>query len=209
MTTPSKAALPNRARRALGWTRLGMVAARITKSFWPLWSILISALGAIMLGFPWEMPLEAAWALVVLAALSALAALVLGVRRFRWPRRVEAEARLDETLPGRPLAALQDTLSLGAADGATQAIWRAHRTRMAEKANSAQPVRPSLRVARRDPYALRYVALLVLTLGLLFGSVLRVGETGGLAPGSAQAALGPAWEGWVEPPRYTGLPTIY
>ena len=23
------------------------------------------------------------------------------------------------------------------------------------------------------------------------------------------AASGPSWEGWVEPPRYTGLPTLY
>ena len=30
------------------------------------------------------------------------------------------------------------------------------------------------------------------------------------SPGSAaQAATGPAWEGWLQPPAYTGKPTLY
>jgi uncharacterized protein (TIGR02302 family) len=44
---------------------------------------------------------------------------------------------------------------------------------------------------------------------LLFGSIWRVGTVGNLAGASAAVPNGPTWEGWVEPPRYTGLPTVY
>ena len=50
---------------------------------------------------------------------------------------------------------------------------------------------------------------MVFAVALIFGSVLRVGSVADMAPGGAVAATGPTWEGWVEPPRYTGLPTLY
>ena len=186
-----------------------MVAERVTQSFWPLWSVIFAALGALMLGFPWEMSLEFAWAAIFVAGIGALWALWRGVRHFRWPRRLEAEERLDASLKGRPLKTLKDSLAIGGGDDAAEAVWAAHRERVRETAKSARAVAPALQVARRDPYALRYVAVLLLAVGLLFGSILRVGQVGDLAPGSAQAALGPSWEGWIEPPRYTGLPTVY
>ncbi|MEM9435924.1 MAG: DUF4175 family protein, partial [Pseudomonadota bacterium] len=204
-----KANLPRRARRAIGWTRAGLVAERVTQCFWPLWSVVFAALGAIMLGFPWGWALEAAWSSIFITALAAAGSLAFGISRFRWPSRDEAEDRLDATLAGRPIKTLQDSLAIGGGDGAAEAVWQAHRARMSDRAASAKAVKPGLRVARRDPYALRYVAVLVLAIGVIFGSVLRVGQVGDLAPGSAQAALGPSWEGWVEPPGYTGLPTIY
>jgi uncharacterized protein (TIGR02302 family) len=44
---------------------------------------------------------------------------------------------------------------------------------------------------------------------LIFGSVLRVGSVAGMVPGASGLANGPVWEGWAEPPRYTGKPTLY
>ncbi|MEL6609839.1 MAG: DUF4175 domain-containing protein [Pseudomonadota bacterium] len=201
--------LPARTRRAIGWTRVGLFAERVTQAFWPLWSICLAALGALMLDLLGALPLEAAWAATVLTAGAALWALWRGLRMFRWPSRAEAEAQLDATLPGRPISTLRDTLAIGGDDDAAQAVWSAHRARMMTRAAQAQAVTPALRVSRRDPFALRYVAVLLLAVGLLFGSILRVGQVGDLAPGTAQAGFGPSWEGWVEPPRYTGLPTIY
>ncbi|MEM1233664.1 MAG: DUF4175 domain-containing protein [Pseudomonadota bacterium] len=204
-----KPLIPRRTEATIGWTRLGMVAERVTQAFWPLWSVIFFALGALMLGFPWEMPLEGAWAVIAATGIGGLWALWRGGRLFRWPARAEAEARLDGTLKGRPLRTLKDSLAIGGGDDAAEAVWAAHRDRMRETAKSAKAVAPALQVSRRDPFALRYVAVLILAVGLLFGSILRVGQVGDLAPGAAQAALGPSWEGWVEPPRYTGLPTIY
>ena len=69
---------------------------------------------------------------------------------------------------------------------------------------------PDLRLAPRDPFALRYVALTALVMALLFGSIWRAASVTGLAPGAAGAvASGPSWEGWAQPPAYTGKPALY
>ncbi|KMW59898.1 Methyl-accepting chemotaxis protein [Candidatus Rhodobacter oscarellae] len=198
-------------RWPLGLTRLGMVAERATRAFWPLWSVIFVAISALMLGLHDLLPLEAVWAGAVLAVLGAGAALFWGARRFRMPGRDEALDRLDRTMPGRPLTTLGDTQAVGAGDGASEAVWRAHVKRMAERAATARAVEPDLRVADRDPFALRYVAVLALAMALLFGSVLRVASVAEMTPGLGPAALatGPAWEGWIEPPAYTGKPSIY
>ncbi|TDE39646.1 TIGR02302 family protein [Antarcticimicrobium sediminis] len=190
-------------------TQAGMLAERLLRCFWPVLSILMGVLAALMLGLHDMAPIEVVWGLGVLAILAALGFTVRGALRFDWPGRDAALARLDATLPGRPIRALLDEQAVGAGDAASAAVWHAHQARMAARAATARPVRPNLRLAARDPYALRYLALLALAVGLIFGSVWRVGSVAQMTPGGAALAGGPTWEGWVEPPRYTGLPTLY
>ena len=73
---------------------------------------------------------------------------------------------------------------------------------MRARAETARAVRPDLRVSARDPYGLRYMAALVFLVALLFGSLVRVGSVADMTPGvgSAEAAIGPSWEGWIAPP---------
>ncbi len=197
-------------RRAIWLTRAGMVAERFWRAFWPLASILFLALGVVLLGgLDWAL-VEAVWALAVLVLLGLAASLIWGLMRFRWPRRAEALARLDETLPGRPITALLDRQASGAQDPASAALWRAHQARMGARAAQAEAPAPNLRISDRDPFALRYVAVVVLATGALFGTAWRAGTVADLLPGGGSASLsGPTWEGWMEPPRYTGLPTLY
>ena len=145
----------------------------------------------------------------MISVLAVVATGVLGVRRFAWPSRELVLARLDETLPGRPIQAVLDQQAIGADDTASANVWRAHQSRMAARAAHAQAPSPDLRLSRRDPFALRYLALLAFLVALLFGSIWRVGTVAEMAPGGADLAGGPTWEGWIEPPRYTGKPTIY
>ena len=71
-------------------------------------------------------------------------------------------------------------------------------------------VQPDLRLSRFDPFGLRYTATLLVLIGVLFGSITRVGSLSDLGPASGAAlAAGPAWEVWIEPPSYTGKPTLY
>lgn len=196
-------------RLQLFLTRCGLVAERGLRSFWPLISVILLTLALLMLGVQDSLAIEAVWGGAVVAALGAVLALVYGVRGFAWPSREEALVRLDETLPGRPIQTLLDDQVIGTGDPASAAVWRAHQARMAEKAARAQAPAPDMRIARRDPFALRYVALLAFLVALLFGSIWRVGTVADLTPGGADLADGPSWEGWVEPPRYTGKPTIY
>jgi hypothetical protein len=85
------------------------------------------------------------------SAVAALAALAWGWRQFRKPTRGEALARLDATLPGRPLSALGDTQVIGTGDPASLAVWRAHLKRMADRAAQAKPVRPTCGCRRATP----------------------------------------------------------
>ncbi|MEQ9694229.1 TIGR02302 family protein [Shimia sp. SDUM112013] len=193
----------------LALTRLGMVAESLGRSFWPLWSLAFSVLAAVMLGVHETLGLEVIWTLAVVLGAGALALLVRGIRRFHMPTAQEAFDRLDTTLPGRPLHALRDQSVVGATDAGTQALWQAHQARMAETAGTARPVQPDLRLQRLDPFGLRHIALLALAVSLLFGSAARVASLGELQTSGAGAVAGPSWEGWIEPPAYTGKPALY
>lgn len=190
---------------------MGLVAERATRAFWPLWSVLFVILTPLMFGFQDRMSLEVFWGLSLIAALAVGAALVRGLRMFRWPSKDEALARVDAALPGRPISAVRDAQAIGASDPASAAVWQAHQARMRVATQSARAVQPDLRVSDRDPYGLRFMALLMFVVALLFGSVLRVGSVAQIAQngGGAALATGPVWEGWITPPAYTGKPVLY
>lgn len=194
--------------RALRWplalTRMGMVAERLVRAFWPLWSVLALWAGLWLIGYG---GLEGTWLRGARAGLAIAAVLALGhgVRRFRTVSRSEAAARLEARMPGRPLSALADRPAVGGG-----ALWAAHQARMTEAARAARAGAPDLRVSQGDPYGLRYMAAIFLAMAVLFGSGLRVASGSNVVLGpEGTGASGPAWEGWAEPPRYTGRPTIY
>jgi uncharacterized protein (TIGR02302 family) len=192
-------------------TLAGLWAERLVRAFWPLWSLILGLLAAISFGLHDRLPPNAFWFGAVAALIGLIWAALAGFTRFRRPLRAEALARLDSRLPGQPLAALQDAQAIGAQDPASRAVWAAHLQRMADRARGAQPVQPDLKLADRDPYALRYVALTAFVMAALFGSIGRLASVNGLAPGGGAVAAetGPAWEGWLKPPAYTGKPTLY
>ena len=201
--------LMHRLRWPLALTRAGILAESVVRALWPLWTFLLSGLALVMLGVVAALPVEAIWTLGALAGVVALALLVLGLRRLRFPYREDAFQRLDATLKGQPLQALRDSPAIGDSDPGTRALWDAHQARMVVRARQARAVDPDLRLSSRDPFGLRYVALLGVIVALFFGSFWRLGDLGDMTPGGAQAAIGPSWEGWVAPPPYTGLPTLY
>jgi len=206
--------LPKQAQARLKWplrlTLAGMFAERVTVALWPFVTVVLALLAALMFDVHVALPIELAWGTLVLSAGLGLAAIIYAFRRFRLPTRAEALARLDKTLPGRPIAALMDSQAIGAGDAASEAVWQTHVERMADRARQAKAPSPDLRIARFDPYALRYVAVLAFVMALIFGSILRVASVGEVinGPGTGLAG-GPAWEGWIEPPPYTGKPSLY
>ncbi|MBO9406391.1 TIGR02302 family protein [Shimia sp. R9_1] len=196
--------------RVIALTRAGLFAESITRAFWPVWSILFVVLAALMIGLQDVLPLEVTWVGGVLALLALVAALVIGARRFEVPTQEMAIARLDATLPGRPLQALRDTPAIGKGDAASEALWQAHQTRMAQRTERAKAVEPNLRISYLDPFGLRYIATLFLMVALVFGSAANISSVKDIgAPGGAALASGPTWEGWIEPPSYTGKPALY
>jgi uncharacterized protein (TIGR02302 family) len=191
-------------------TLTGLWAERLARAFWPLWSLVLVVLAALVFGLQDVGPLH--WAQIGggIAAVLALGLAALAWRRFTKPTVGDALVRLDSTMPGRPIATLLDTQAIGKNDPASLAVWEAHRARMTARAAQAQPVKPDLRLSSRDPFSLRYVALTAFVMALLFGSFWRVTSVAGLAPGAAEAMPGgPSWEGWAQPPAYTGKPSLY
>ncbi|MEZ5912660.1 MAG: DUF4175 domain-containing protein [Paracoccaceae bacterium] len=194
----------------LGWA--GLFAERLVRGFWPVWTLLLGYAAGFSLGLQDYLSIEALWAVLVLGLGAFVWFVVSGVRRFRWPTRAEALARLDARLKGQPLATLLDRQAVGLRDDDSVAVWRAHLVQMADRAARARAPKPDLRISRLDPFALRYLALTAFVVALLFGSLWRVSEVAGLAPGGGVGpalASGPAWEGWAEPPAYTGKPALY
>ena len=81
---------------------------------------------------------------------------------------------------------------------------------MEKRAAAATAQAPDMRLAARDPYALRFVAAVALLVAVLFGSFWHARDLVELSRGGAGPGLaGPTWEGWIEPPRHTGLPALY
>jgi len=203
--------VPALLRRPLFLTRLGMIAERATTAFWPLWSWLFLIWTVLSFDFINRLSVESAYVLALAAAAGVLGFLVHGLRSFRWPSLEEALDRLDRSLEGRPLSALGDDLAIGGKDPAARAVWQAHLERMAARLAQARAVRPDLRLSTRDPWGLRYLAATGLVVALIFGSI-RLTAPGGapiLAGKGKTIAAGPSFEGWIQPPRYTGMPVIY
>ncbi|MEZ5685519.1 MAG: DUF4175 domain-containing protein [Paracoccaceae bacterium] len=197
--------------RPIRLTWWALLAERGLRAFWPVLSLAALVFAAMAFGARGLLPPGGApWALGALA-LAFVFLTVLGLRGFRLPRLAEAVTRIDARLPGRPLAALGDRIALGESDGAARALWAAHQRRMRLAAAAARPGLPAPDLAPRDPFALRITALTALVVALIFGAPLRVFAPGAGAPppGAAEAAMGPSWEGWAEPPRYTGKPGLY
>lgn len=198
--------------RALRGTLAGLWAERLARVFWPFTTLAFLFIAALGFGVQDVVPpLWAMWGALG-AILALLVAFGWGAWRLNVPTRAEAIARLDASMPGRPLSTLADEQAIGAGDEASRRVWAAHLARMQAQLIAARAVPGDLRLASRDRFGLRYVALTAFVVALVFGAPSRVTEITEIAqiPSRAEAvALGPSWEAWVQPPAYTGRPSLY
>lgn len=189
-----------RLRRPLALTRGGMVLERLWQVGWPLATIGLAAIALAGFGG------LRSWAVPTALAVAALVFLALAARRFVWPTTGHALRRLDDSLTGHPIAALQDDQATGVDDMASAQLWQAHQDRMLARLDDVRTVQPDLRVARKDPFALRLIAATGAVMAIGFGPWHTTAPTG--ATGAA-AQMAASWEGWIEPPSYTGQPSLY
>ena len=186
---------------ALAWERAAPVLV------WPLAGLgvyLALALFGVFerFGDPWRV--LAALAIVIACALLARRSL----RGFSWPGRRDAQRRVeaDSGLIHREFEALEDHPATG-----NPALWQAHRARMAARLEGVRARRPHAAWARLDPYGLRISLILVLAAGAFLAGDLaryRVVDAFALRPLSGGAGQ-PVADLWIEPPDYTGEPTLY
>src|SRR5439155_5405746 len=139
--------------------------ALLFEQLWPrAWLVLGLAglfVGASLAGL-WpnlpELPHKIVLALFALAFAAALVALA----RVSWPSREKAVRRVEAVsgVSHRPASSYEDTLTLGAGDARTEAVWRVHRQRLAALLQKLRVGHPSPRADRYDPFALRALLLL-------------------------------------------------
>ncbi len=198
-------------RRPLGLTRFGMLAEQAVRGLWPLWTVALALFVVLAFGLHMSVGVEGFWLGAVAFVAAFGGAIWYAFRHFRWVSEADAIDRLDRSMPGRPLTATFDDMAIGGDDAASRTVWEAHILRTKRALQAAKPVEPDLAISDRDPFALRYAALLFFGIAVMFGSIWRLGAPEGVLPGTPGEAViaGPSWEAWVEPPSYTGLPTIY
>lgn len=194
------------------WTLLG---EQLLERLWRAAALLALFAGLALMGLWTWLPGLAHVAL--LAAFAAAFALVLwrDVPGLAWPSEAACRQRLEfaSGLAHRPLLALRDVFAGAAGDATGRALFALHRRRVAAGLGRLRLARPLSRLALRDRFALRHLALLVLAAGLMAGwgqarahlSALLAPDfsTGILAGEAGQLTL------WIAPPAYTGMPPLW
>ncbi|WP_045837428.1 TIGR02302 family protein [Hyphomicrobium sp. 99] len=181
---------------------------------WPrLWLVIGLALVFAMLSFLgfWAY-LDPLIHKIVLAAF-ALGGIAAGIYAVRipWPTRDDAIRRIERrsNIPHRPATSYEDTLTSGASDATTSAIWQAHRERLARAIARLRVGRPTPRTDRFDPWALRGLLLvLFIPIALLVTGSLGDRLAAAFRFGSGEAGPPARVDAWVTPPPYTALPPV-
>lgn len=148
--------------------------------------------------------------LIAVFGLAALASVVYAAR-IPWPTRDEAIRRIERRsgVPHRPATSYEDTLTSGAQNAETSALWQAHRARLARAIQRLKVGSPAPRTDRFDPWAVRGLLLLLLipiavlatgNLGDRLAAAFRFGNIDQGPPARVDA--------WVTPPPYTSLPPV-
>ncbi|MBM2713390.1 TIGR02302 family protein [Mesorhizobium caraganae] len=204
-------------RSLAGRLALSRLATRVSMTVERGWPLLLPLLivASLFLSLSWlglfpRLPDVARIVLVAAFGLAALAALY-PLRFFELPSAAEVDRRIEAAnqLQHSPVLVQTDRPS-GKESIFSQALWREHQKRMADKLGDLGADLPRARVPERDPWGLRAVAALLLVTAFAFS----FGPSGGrLSDGfrahAARDIVPPRIDAWVTPPAYTGKPPIF
>jgi uncharacterized protein (TIGR02302 family) len=174
---------------------LGVISLFLIASWFGLWRPLPSGLKIA--------------ALVVFAFGFSVALLSIG--RLRWPTPDEIDSRLEQKSGlGHQAIRVQDE-SPATSDAFALALWKAHQQRMARKIGAIDSGGPTPDIARRDPYALRALAVLGLVVAWSFSLSNLGGRISDAFTFSSpeDVAAASRIDAWLTPPAYTGAAPIY
>jgi hypothetical protein len=194
-----------------GWRRRAqavLIFERLWPVLWPPAGILGLYLLAALLDLPQRLGPSLNTLLLLVCAIAALGVLGWGLRRFRWPGRAQAEARLqrDSGLRHSPMAALRDRPAQQ--DRVAEALWLAHQARSRRELRRLRLGLPRPGLAARDHMALRGALVVALVAAVVIAGPQITGRLGrAFTLDFAFAHFGgppPTVTAWVTPPAYTG-----
>jgi uncharacterized protein (TIGR02302 family) len=191
-------------------TRVSMVVERCWPLLLPFVIVASLFVSVSWLGLFPLLPGMARLGLVVAFGIAALAALY-PLRFFRVPSAAEIDRRVEAAnqLLHNPVQVQTDRPS-GKESIFSQALWREHQKRMAERLGELGADLPRTRVPERDPWALRSAAALLFVIAFAFSfgpSGGRIGD--GFTGHMMRDAVPPRIDAWVTPPAYTGRPPVF
>ena len=191
-------------------TGLSIAFERIWPLLLPLLIVAATLLTLAWIGLFRAIPDVTRLALISLLSLAFLASL-WPLTRFRWPTRLEVNARIESenALVHQPLSVQADKPA-GDAGEVAKAFWREHQARMAQQLAGLQPASPQPRTHEHDRFALRTIPALTLAVAFAFSLGSGGGRVSDLWNGQAALpAIPPRIDAWVTPPRYTGKPPVF
>jgi uncharacterized protein (TIGR02302 family) len=150
---------------------------------------------------------------IVLAVLFGLAAVasLWPLRGFRAATARDIDRRLERenVLRHAPITSQEDELAAG--DGAfASVLWREHQRRLADSVPAVEGAGARTDIPRRDPYALRAAAALVLATSFAWSFGVSGGSLGDAFRSHEVVETIPARiDAWVTPPAYTGMAPVF
>ena len=180
------------------WPALGFVALFFGLSFLGLWAFLPGLLHI---------------AVLTVLAVATFLSLWFGLRRITRPEREDVVRRLEtaNALGHRALSSLHDRMAPVSVDTATDALWREHKKRQARLIHQIKSPLPKSYLPERDPFALRFAAILLLVAAGVIGfgdwqHRLMLAVTPTTKAANIQLTRVDAW---VTPPTYTDTPPLF
>jgi uncharacterized protein (TIGR02302 family) len=183
------------------------------ESIWPIlaWILIIAA---VFVGLSWLGLWLVIWPIVRYGLLALFAGAVIWalwpLSGFRLASREDCFRRIEE-LGGyrhQPLTALNDPLAAGAADLGSRILWDAHRQRVLRSIAALQSGWARSNFNRRDPWAARVVAAMILIAGFAVGGD-RVGQLkSAFATQVPSSTVTGRIDAWIAPPSYTRRPPV-
>jgi len=192
--------------------------ARLVLLWEELWPRIapIGVLAAVFLSLSWfgvwqivpEWMRIAALVLLVAAGLF----LVFRLARIDFPGRPGALARVEHVsaVVHRPATSYSDRLATAPDDPAGRTLWNAHRRRLLASLDRLRAGLPSPRLTARDPFALRFLAALVLIVAFVYAGPDRAERVNqAFVGGESIAAIAARIDAWVTPPAYTSRAPVF
>lgn len=198
--------------RAVALARLVLGWERAWPALWPASGIVGFFVAAALFGALEPLP-PALHSLLFLAVLCASGyALYEGFCNWQTPTWEEGARRVesDSALPHRPITERADRLGIGSGDALAESLWRAHLAQRLRRLPRLRLDLPSPGLAGKDPYALRWLVLLLVLAGFLAAGSdwerrLALATSFDQGAGAPAASL----DAWITPPAYTGWAPIY
>ncbi len=203
IASPDGSRLRREARHAEAFirrARLTILWERVWPKLWPASGIVGVFVAAALLNLFTYMPWWAHTLLLLGAVGAAGHYLYRNFQNFRGPTWQEGARRVerDSTLAHRPITEQNDLLVAGAGDTYAEALWRAHMRAMLARIGKLRVALPSPQLAKRDPYAIRFVILLALIAGVIVaGSDWKNRLAFALSPAAGSGSASATVDAWI------------